>query len=754
MSKHLLRTSLQVLIAIGVAIAILVAVVSLTPFGGRTAVSVAWSMAAGDSGVALSIGSTNGSLARGIIFHDVALTTRDGTRLFEADLVEASLGAVSPGAKRVELAGVRIDGAEMLFETGADGELVGWSKLGRGRADPPQGGAERDRWDVRFDLAMSDATFRVRNEASGLAMVVGPVDGTAAGALVEFDADLAGALTFSLPALDEPVAGDFEGLATLADNRLLRLDSLALRTNAGDALATGTVWLRAAAADSAASRPDGGAPAGPSANLTIESTHDLSRLAALFGASDASGGPEGLSGSLTLSSEMRGPFVAPDYSSLLRAENVTFGAADVELVTASLSGDAAMLEAKSFHLEAMGGSVDGSAAVEFPDAGGARAFPRLRGRAEFAALALDRLASLAPGSAARVSGVVGGTATIDWTSPGLSRLNASFDLATSRLVAAERELGSASVMGRLADGLLLSSGSCCGASLTGMGVVTDAGLEGLSVSLASDDLSVLGSALGVAELAGSGTAELALSAAGSSPSLSGTVALPDLQVPRVAGRPGSGRSVRTGRLLRPLFTRRSTRRLLGTASLERRRRLQRVRRRALVRPCGGGRGLPARGDVTRGRALGSGVCQGEVGGVYAVTGEIAELDLAVRRQSAALTAPFSFAGVSRLGQPDRGIAHRHVRRGVRCRQLPAADALDMVLSFSGSRTLRARRTPARAPSTSLRAGRSPATYGWPEPGRLRTSPPTSLCGTSRCPASRWTPPRSTRSAIRRTSCSR
>jgi len=53
--KRSLRTTLLILAAIGVAIAVLVAVLLVTPVGGRVAASVGWSRAAGDSGLVLSI---------------------------------------------------------------------------------------------------------------------------------------------------------------------------------------------------------------------------------------------------------------------------------------------------------------------------------------------------------------------------------------------------------------------------------------------------------------------------------------------------------------------------------------------------------------------------------------------------------------------------------------------------------------------------------------------------------------------------
>lgn len=690
MSKRLLRTSLRVLLAIGVALAILVAVLFLTPLGGRTASSIGWSLAAGDSGVVLSTGSTSGSISRGITYHDVALTTDDGTRLFEAERVSATLGSVGLRSKRVELKDVLIEGAEMLFTSGGDGGSVGWSELG-GKRTPPADGEAAEAWEVLFDLALADVTVRVRNESSGLAMVVGPVDGTASGALKEFDADLAGPLTFALPALGEPIAGEFEATAALTGYGLLRVDPLVLRTNGGDAAATGTVQLRGAQSELEGVDADGGpatdpaeAPmGGPSADLTVESTHDLSMLAALIGADTAPEGLADLAGALSLSSELRGPFRALDYSAELRAEDVRYGAAEIALVTASLIGDAASLSAEPVHIEAMGGTVDAAAAVEFPAAGGDGTFPQMRGSAEFSGLKLERLAALAPGGTAKVSGTLAGTATANSSAPGLSNLNASFDLTASRLVAADNDVGVTSVRGRLDEGLLVASGECCGTSLTSIGSVTDDGLGELAVTLAAGDLTQLGRAIGVPELAGGGTAELTLSGAGSSMSLSGTADLPDLRYGELQAGPVRVEASGVDGSYDILYEAFGSA-LLGTASLDE---AGDYRASAAARSFD----LAAVVDDSLREAMSlagvlSGVAavKGEVGGAYAVTGEIAELDLAVRRQSAELTAPFSFSvspdSVSLTEASLNGTFGEASVAG----SYSAANALDIVMSFGGA----------------------------------------------------------------------
>ena len=129
MLKRSLRTTLLILAAIGVAIAVLVAVLLLTPVGGRVVASVGWSSAAGDSGLVLSIDSTSGNVLRGISFEGVSLTCEDGTKILGAGSIEARLGSLGLRSKHVGLADVRMTEGTLLFETGPDGKSKGWSRL-------------------------------------------------------------------------------------------------------------------------------------------------------------------------------------------------------------------------------------------------------------------------------------------------------------------------------------------------------------------------------------------------------------------------------------------------------------------------------------------------------------------------------------------------------------------------------------------------------------------------------------------------
>ena len=72
---------------------ILVAVLLLTPIGGRSVAVFGWSAAAGDSGLELSIDSVSGSLVRGVVFEGVRVTTEDGTQIVQADSIAARVGA-------------------------------------------------------------------------------------------------------------------------------------------------------------------------------------------------------------------------------------------------------------------------------------------------------------------------------------------------------------------------------------------------------------------------------------------------------------------------------------------------------------------------------------------------------------------------------------------------------------------------------------------------------------------------------------
>jgi len=686
------RTFLYILAAGGIVLAIPVAILLLTPFGGRMAASIGWSRAAGESGVELSIGSTRGSLVRGITFEDVRLTTEDGTRLLEVDGLGVGAGSVSLSSKRVELRGLRIDGGQVLFATDDEGKSLGWSRLGRGRAEEAShDNAENGAWGVGFDIALSDVTVVIRSAVSGLDLVVGPIDGTVSGTAAELDAVLQGAAALKTPGLREPVTGEFDGSVRFAAGETLELAPLALRTSVGEALVTGTVRLRGpdqpippagSRAEALQAEDSSDYRTGASADLVVESTHELSQLSA-FLPETASQNLREATGNLTLASEIEGPFADLTYSSDLRADSVTVGPLELDLLTVLFTGGAGGISAKSLHAEGMGGTLTATGTVKFPGGGADTRFPHLSGRAEFEGLELTRLAALAPERRTQVSGTLGGTASIDWTAPGLSNLNAAFDLNASRLVAGERDFGSPSVRGRVTDGLLVSSGSCCGVSVAALGQLTDSGLQQVNLSAAASDLAVLASAFGRDGLAGSGTVKVELADIGSSLSLAATAEFPDLKYRHIQAGPvrveASGLDGSYD-LLYEAFD--ST--LLGRASLD-----PDGDYTASVRAHAFDLAAVLEDSLREtmslaGLVTGTAAVSGDLGGAYAVTGEISELDLAARRQNAALKAPFSFtASPDSIRLTEAVLAGTFGEASVAGR-LSTSDAIDIALTFDGA----------------------------------------------------------------------
>jgi hypothetical protein len=692
LSKRVLRTFLYILAASGIVLAILVAVLLLTPFGGRMAASIGWSMAAGDSGVELFIGSTRGSLVRGITFEDVRLTTEDGTRLLVVEGIGVRAGAVSLSSKRVELSDVRVSGGELLFATDDDGKQLGWSQLGGGQAEeesPDSTGSGA--WEVGFDIALADVTVVVRSAVSGLDLVVGPTDGTVSGTAAELDAVLRGAAALETPGLREPITAEFDGSVRFVAGEAVELASFALRTSVGEAVVTGTVRLRdpgqpvppaESHAEALQAEDSSDYRTGPSADLVIESTHDLSQLAA-FLPETASQNLRDATGNLTLTSEIEGPFADLTYSSSLRADGVTVGLLELDLLTALLAGDAGAIRAKSLHAEGMGGTLTAAATVEFPGGGADTQFPHLSGRAEFKGLELDRLAALAPERDTRVSGTLGGTASFDWTTPGLSNLDAAFDLNASRLIAGERDFGSPSVRGRVTDGLLVSSGSCCGVSASAIGQLTDSGLQQVNLSAATSDLAVLAAAFGRDGPAGSGTIEVELTDIGSSLSLAATAEFPDLRYRHIQAGPVSVEASGLDGsydLLYEAFD--ST--LLGRAALD-----PDGDYTASVRAHAFDLAAVLEDSLREAMSLaglvtGTASVSGGLGGAYTVTGEISELDLAARRQNAALTAPFSFtASPDSIRLTEARLEGTFGEASVAGR-LSTSEAIDIAMTFDGA----------------------------------------------------------------------
>ena len=245
MSKRVLRTSLYILAAIGIALAVLVAVLLVTPFGARRVASYGWSKAVGASGATLSMDATRGSIARGVVFEGVVLADADGTSFFSADELGLELGSLGPRSKRVELREVRLDGAEFLFSPDADGGTLGWNAFRRDSADRASADSSDARpWVVTFDLTLARSTVLVSRPASELEIAVGPFEGTASGTLKEIEATLAGLASFEKPPLRGPVTGEFEGSVRYDAAGVVELAPLRLATSVGEALVSGLVRFR------------------------------------------------------------------------------------------------------------------------------------------------------------------------------------------------------------------------------------------------------------------------------------------------------------------------------------------------------------------------------------------------------------------------------------------------------------------------------------------------------------------------------
>jgi len=205
----------------------------------------------------------------------------------------------------------------------------------------------------------------------------------------------------------------------------------------------------------------------------------------------------------------------------------------------------------------------------------------------------------------------------------------------------------------------------------------------VDLSIAASDLAVLGSILGLDRLAGRGTVEAEVTDIGSSLSLAATAEFPDLQYRHIQAGPvrfeASGLDGSYD-LLYEAFD--ST--LLGSASFDSDEGYTAsVRARAFdlaaVLEDSLREAMSLAGIVT-----GTAAVSGNLDGAYTVTGEIVELDLAARRQNAALTAPFSFeasADSIRLTEArfDGTFGEVSVAGG-----LSTSDAIDIALTFDGA----------------------------------------------------------------------
>lgn len=533
MLKTCTRIALRTLSAVGIVVAILAAFLLLTPAGALFAVDLLWGRAVGDSGLVLSIGTARGGAARGLVLSGVVLSVPDGPTIASAERVAVRLGPVSVGGRRLGFSGARLEGATVLLEKRADGTLTGWSALGSKDAPAPDGAGPA--WTTTFDLEVVDLALAFRDTAAGIDLSLSGVDGSVRGEVADLDVSLAGAVSYALPGDRGRIEGEFEGDASLA-GRTLELRPLALDTNAGTARLEGQLVFVGRAArpegpgDSPAdseirAAPAAGpeAPTGPSVDLELRSSHDLSAVAEVL-AVDSSG----VSGFLDIEGRVSGPLRGPGYAADLSGRDITFAGTTFELASATVSGAAGRHEVTALDATGPDGAIWGSAAWTPAAGGSAGDGPVVDADITFAGVGLERILEGAPLST-RVSAELSGSLTARVPTSAPWAASASLACSSPMLRVGGSEIGPLELEGSAAEGAVALTGGCCGTALEGSGVLTADGLRDVAASAQASDLHSLGVALGTDRLDGRAAVAVSIREAGPSAPVSLELTSDDLR---------------------------------------------------------------------------------------------------------------------------------------------------------------------------------------------------------------------------------
>lgn len=483
MPGTVVRRTLLTLMWIGIALAVLIVVLLYTPVGVRLGVRFAWSAVGGDSGLSLAIDSVGGSVLRGVELGGARVATPDGTTILSVDRLQARLGSLDPGAQDVVISDVLIEGTDFLLRTDESGRLVGWGALAGTGTDTA--GVEADTsgggWTVGIDARLVDSVIRVEDARSGLELRVAVSDGSLVGNPEDLEASVAGSVSYASDAIERPVSGSFEVEAALSAE-YLALTPLVLNSNAGDLTARGRIPLGNSAYD-----------------LTIESSHDLARVAAVLGLED-------LSGSASLDGRLAGPADGLEYSARVRAGSVEYGRLEISSLETSLSGDLEGLSVSSLAIDGLGGRVTGRGSVRFPT--GESSSPAVEADLELDGLSLAEGVELAPDGTA-LAGRLSGSLTADWDEPGIAGLEASASLRVDGLAVEDRSLGELEFSLSARAGLIRSTGSCCSATIEALCSASEEGLSDCTLTVAAEDLSRIGALFDLEGLSGSARARMA-----------------------------------------------------------------------------------------------------------------------------------------------------------------------------------------------------------------------------------------------------
>ena len=627
-----MKRTLKATATILAALALLVVALAATPIGWSMAARVLERSVERSTGLDLEVGGLRGNLLSNVSLTEVSLSVPGGPVILSVESAAARYELSSLIARRVEVPRVRLDGVSVLIEAGPDGNVVGWSEMTAG-SDAPR--SERPlEYDLSFVLEGSSVTLR--DTARGISLSTTDLAASGSVSRDAFEIALCGSLTVAAPGLDEPAAASFAG-DVARDGDLLSVDSLRASSRGLSLLASGRMALEAGRVDAL-----GAGSSGPAVlRLDVLSRLELDEISDLVGGGGS--GEGGAYGTVHVEAALSGPLDSLSYSARATAGEAGFGGIGLTDVEVEVEGDQRVLDVTGFRAGLLGGRAAGLGHLDLAAAGGDSAALPFRLEVNVDGLDLAEVArSYAPGEGLRdTRGVLTASVEASGTSPRPGDVSAAMEAHLVGLSVGAVELGDASFEGSFAGGRLVFDGDCCSTGFGGTGSVGAEGLSAAAFWLDFRDLSAVGAAFGLPELAGTGAAGGTLTGVPAEPLVSLEAQFPDISYDGIALGPAAVQLEHAGDGLEGTLTARGGA-IAGRGSLD---------------PAGGFAASIRANDLDLAAAFPDSIREtmalsgsvsagvdvaGDAAGVTLVEGVVSALSLGARGHDASLDAPFGF----------------------------------------------------------------------------------------------------------------
>jgi len=458
------------------ALAILIAVLVLTPVGHGPARRIVEGVVRDAAGYELSVSDLSGNLLSRIVATDVRLTSAGGVPLVEADRIVVDFELLPLLDRTVSVPLLRFENARTWFLVNEEGSLLGWTDVPRDTtAAAPDTSAASAPWTVSASVVF-DGLEAVYADSAAPFSVTADLDRlTATGGIDAFDAVLEGRVLYEGVPFERPldvmlsVKGGLQGTS-------VDVSSLELESGAADISASGSVSFP---------------PSGTRLDVALGSELRAEAVAGVLGS-------RGVHGTAELKATVSGPVDSLRYDAAVRSDSLRIADVPIESLMADVEGVGGRIRLSSLSARALEGTFGLSGVADLTAPGG--------GRIVFDASGSGIQLSRVPGAdlAGSASFVAGGEAPTGRLSAAAGTLGVD----VRALGVGGRSFGDAAVRARLLDGKVWARALCCSTDLTATAKLVESGVESLVASMEARDLGEVAGALDIGSLEGRGVLEM------------------------------------------------------------------------------------------------------------------------------------------------------------------------------------------------------------------------------------------------------